>query len=1000
MSICLNLSIPTTNVIKLLGCSAVTSVPTGIRPICKSDLAVGVFIFRSVYLAVPYTYYIHRTYVREVYDMKLSCDIKHRYIGNNNNNNLFIESLQETLNPAPRYLALRDTILHSDSGEGPTGLTDSNTGGVEPQVNMEFSSMVDNHDATVSQTVDSLRQLDLQDTTTDLPTFLCRPIRIATVNWQVGDFLRETYDPWSLLVQNPAIGRKLANYAYLRAKLRVRATINGNGFYYGKALLAYNPLSFGQRDPERTPGNAPTVDNLRYSQRPHIVLDPCESRGGDLEVPYVNYFTYSAIQDASLANEHIRQLGRLNLSSFNKLAHANASTTPVTITLFAWFDDAQVVAPTQSLPSVSLASSLTAKQQVAAGTLKINEPVDKPRSLFSDAGEDDEYGEGVVSRPASAVARAAGALKSVPYIGRYATATERGANMVGNIAKLFGYNRPTNVTPINSFRPQYFGNLANTSITDASQKLTFDPKQELAIDPGATGYGGGDDMTISAISSTESYFTRANWDKSMISDTLIFQTAVSPSVISWVQGDLNEEVHTTPIFHCSAPFQYWRGSITYRFSVACSNFHRGRLRVVYDPVDNLTPSSPPDFSTTYQRVVDISDTKDFEITIPWNQTAAFREIDHYIAYNPLLKYTPTPDTTGNFTIGPILDDPAYQNGYLSIYVLNELTVPNDSDPNDPEINCFVRAGEDFELACPTSRTIEKYSFFRKDGGDFALNPPAKLGPLPTVPELQSDSGRADAQAGEGVMVLDTPGTVRHLDHTNLVYFGETIKSFRDLLKRYQFLDVFFDRGAVFRAKYLWRLRQPNFPLYRGYDSAGQDLRDGESYTYAKMTLMNWLTPSYVCRKGGIRWKYYFLDEEDYPTHKLMSATRWVPPLGAAYPSNERIDLTSRPTFAKDLYVPNVLSAWEGMIATATMINPTVEFELPYYSNYRFKPGAGVSLINFLDEMHETNVIGPAPSADEGNGVSRYVAAGEDFSLDWYLSAPVLYYDDDLNLTTI
>lgn len=938
-------------------------------------------------------YCINRTYVQDVYDMKLPCDIKHRYIGNN----IFIKSLQKTINSVLQIFTFNNILLYSDSGEGPTGLTDSNSGGVESQVNMEFNSVVDNHDATVSQTVDSLRQLDLQDSATDLPSFLCRPIRIANVSWKVGDFLRETYDPWSLLIQDPAIKNKLANYAYLRAKLRVRATINGNGFYYGKAILSYEPLGLALRDPSRAPGNAPTIDNMRYSQRPHVVLDPCESRGGDLELPYVNYYTYSAIQDVSTRNEHVQALGRLTLSSFNNLAHANASTSPVNITIFAWFEDAQVVAPTQAVATTARASSRTAKQQISAGLIEHNEPIDKPRPLFSDAGGD-EYGEGVISRPASAVARAAGALKSVPYIGNYATATEKGANMVGNIAKLFGYNRPNNITPTNSFRPQFFGNLANTSITDACQKLTLDPKQELSIDPGIAGYGGDDDMTIQRIASTESYFTRAAWSKEMASDTVIFQTAVSPSVISWRAGDAKNEVHTTPIFHASAPFQYWRGSITYRFSVACSNFHRGRLRIVYDPVHNLTPLVPPDFSTTYQRVVDISETKDFEITIPWNQSVAFREVDAYTSHNPILKYTPTPDSLANFAFGGINDKPRNQNGYLTIYVLNELTVPNDSDTHFPQINCFVRAGEDFEVAGPTTRTIENYSFFppllepnrsmdqRKiEFEDESLDP---------IPELKSDSGRGDAQASEGVMILDPPGVVRHLDSTNLVYFGETIKSFRDALKRYQFLDYLNDSGTVFTAKYLWRLRQPNFPLFRGYDSDGQDLRNSTPYTYAKMTLMNWLTPSYVCRKGGVRWKYYFLDEDDYPTHKYMSVNRWAPRL-FDMPSNERIDLTVQHTYDKSIMVPNVLSGWEGMTATATMINPTVEFELPFYSNYRFKPGAGVSLTNFLDEMHEVNVIGPAPPETVGNGVARYVAASEDFSLDWYLSAPVLYYDDDL-----
>lgn len=956
-------------------------------------------------------YCIHRAYVRDAYDMKLPCDIKHRHISNNN---LFIESMQKTLNSAPYLLIHCNTMLYSDSGEGPTGLNDSNASGIEPQVNMEFASMVDNHSATVSQEVDTLRQLDLQDSTTDLPTFLCRPIRIAKVTWRVGDFLRETYDPWSLLIQDPAISRKLSNYAYMRARLKVRATINGNGFYYGKAMLSYHPLGLGQRDPIRTPGSALTIDNMRYSQRPHIVLDPCESRGGVLDIPYVNYFTYSAIQDISTQNEHIKQLGRLNLSSFNSLAHANASTTPVTITIFAWFEDAQVVAPTQALPSSSLASSLTAKEQIAAGLIQPQDPVEKPRTLFSDAGED-EYGEGIVSRPASAIARAAGALKSAPYIGQYATATEKGAKMVGNIAKLFGYNRPNNVTAINSFRPQYLGNLANTSITDAAQKLSFDPKQEVTVDPGTTGYGGGDDMTISAIASTESYYTRANWTKTMTADTLLFQTAVTPSVISWRNSDFYGEVHTTPLFHCSAPFQYWRGSLTYRFSVASSNFHRGRLRIVYDPVYNETPSSPPDFSTTYQRIVDISDTKDFEITIPWNQCVAFRQVPAYFAYNPELYYTPTPDKDANFVLHPIASGSQTSNGVLSIYVLNELTVPNDSDPHNPEINCFVRGGEDFELAGPTTRAIENYSFFPKgletsflqklssstqsDNDGLVVKSSTATPSLPTVPELQSDSGRAEAQAKEGVMVLDPLGKVQHLDDTNLVYFGETIKSFRDLLKRYQFADLFqdeTDQGTI-RHKYFWRLRLTNFPLYRGYDPMGVDERNGDSYTYAKMTIMNWLTPSYVCRKGGIRWKYVFLDEDDYPTHKYMSVSRFAPyyndfPSSVTFPAS----LSNEHGFAKEVCVPNALSGWEGTAATSTIVNPTVEFELPYYSNYRFKTGAGVTLTNLIDEMHEVNVLGPVPHGPQGNSISRFVAAGEDFSLDWYLNAPVLYFDDDFS----
>lgn len=858
---------------------------------------------------------------------------------------------------------------------------------------MEFASTVENHDAVVTQAVDTLRQMDLSDPATSLPTFFCRPIRIATVVWNVGDFLRETYDPWTLLIQDAALNRKLSNYTYLRAKLRVRATINGNGFYYGKALVSYNPLGLGQRDPLRTPGNAPTVDNVRYSQRPHIVLDPCESRGGDLELPFVNYFTYAGITSSSGGNEAIGRMGSITLSSFNPLAHANGSSTPVTITLFAWFEDAEAVAPTASLANTPTTSNLTTRQQISEGSMSLTEPIEKPVVLFSDAS--DEYGEGVVSRPASAVARAAGALKSVPYIGRYAVATETGANMVGNIAKMFGYCRPNSVAPVDSFRPQVFGNLCNTSLTDAAQKLSFDPKQEVSIDPGTTGYGGQDDMTINAISSTESYYTRFEWSRTMPSDQLLFHTAVNPGCISLLTTGILTEFHTTPQHHASAPFQYWRGSMTYRFSVACSNFHRGRLRIVYDPVV-VSSGSPPEFSTNYQRIVDISEAKDFEITIPWNQGPAFRYTQTYNEESPQLLYSPSPDTDADFQLRTILSDNESNNGYLSIYVLNELTVPNDTDSDNPEINCFLRAGDDFELACPTSRGIENFSFFPvPNDPSSVVELPSLLDssvPLESVPELFSDSGRGEAQAHDEVLVLDSPGKVQMLDSTNLVYFGETLTSFRELLKRYQFLDIFVDKGAAYEKKYMWRLRLPNFPLYRGWDDSGLDLKDSQPYTFAKMTLMNWLTPSYVSRKGGIRWKYHMLNEDQYPTHSYLSVMRHVSDYNFSYPVNQRVDLTNDGTFDKEAFVNNLPTGWAGMAATATMINPTVEFELPYYSNHRFKPGAGVSLINFLDEMHETNIVGPAPTGSFGNGVSRYVAAGEDFSLDWYLNAPVIYFD--------
>jgi hypothetical protein len=785
-------------------------------------------------------------------------------------------------------------------------------------------------DAMGANTSNNVIDTDILQDAVSISQFMQRPIRIATISWEIGEFLRETIDPWTLYITNPVIKRKLENYAYLRGTLKVKAMLNGNAFYYGIGMMSYNPVGFSYRDPDRG-ASAPAVDNVRFSQRLHVYLNPTESQGGELSLPFVFPTPFAS----RIANDDtsVDKLGRITFSSFNPLHHANAATDKVNITVLAYFgDDLELAGPT---------------------------------NFVSGAGKGDEYGQGVISKPASAIARMAGMLKTIPYIEPYATATQIGASAIAAIATKFGYSRPVNLEPVRKYRPTFMGNLANSEIEEATDKLTFDPKQELSIDPRLWGCDTGEDeMTIKHIASREAYIGRAIWDTQTPTDTLLYWSRVTPvqftkSANSSAPGT---EMHLTPLALSSLPFEWWRGSIIYRFQVACSNFHRGRLRLVYDPIGSTGGgATPPDFSSVYTRILDISESHEFEVKVGYNQQIAWRTIDP-ISFPQPPPFSPVIDVTGSSIVSPVFRSGG-DNGALAIYVLNELTRPNDQDLGSPQINVFVRAGDDFEVAAPYEDALTSFSPF------------------------VSESGQMEVQEGMKKITLDPIGSSVDDNSLSLTYMGETFHSFRTMMKRYNYSRSFANVAVPTTREYaLWRIFPTNFPLYRGADPEGK--------VYSKNTLMNWLTPCYVCRRGGIRWKYNYIyaDGDASPVGRMMVDRRTS--RSSAFTVEQLVqDIPRTSTMQSELTVRS-LPTWEGAAVTQLATCPTLEVEIPYYSPHKFevasKVGKSEEMLRHQLELTISNVAPDIPS----HCVDAYCATGEDFTLSWFLNVPILYMQSD------
>ena len=823
------------------------------------------------------------------------------------------------------------------------------SGGSTSAAITEFVSPKVEEAVTDMGATDELRT-DGMSPATGLEDFLTRPVKIYETTWAVGDALR-VYGiyPWQLYLRDPVIANKVNNYAFIQGKMHIKVLINGTQWHYGKSILSYRPLP-SSCELERAPGNAQYVDNIAFSQRPNVVLDPTESEAGEMCLPFVWYKNWLELN----SNLSLQDMGELVLSSYNPLANAAGGTEGVSISIFAYMSD-----------------------------IKLSGPTDY-QSQSKMTGAQDEYGDGVVSAPASAVAKFARKLTMIPMLGPYARATELGAQAVSSIAKIFGFSRPINVSQIDKYRPTYMGNMANASIPEAVDKLTIDPKQELTIDPRVTGYNcSEDELNIKSIVTRESYLGKFRWDNAALADALLWNANVTPRL--WEREDnvtLGEVYHLTPMCMMQQCFQYWRGSIEFRFDICASKFHKGRLRFVWDPLG--TGSGVPEWAAAFNRVIDLSQERTFTIKIGMNQALSF------LGGSASLQgadenHSPTYENTTPVVLG----GNGNANGVLRCYVLNRLVAPDDA--TEPvEINVFTKMCDDAEFAVPRNGydnlSYISQSYVSQSETDAAQAPS-------DVPTTQAE-----------IPVTDIVGE-NEVDTTDLIHFGETITSMRQVLKRYNYASTRMFTVDRALGLYMYRFEYSDFPASPGQGSI-------TAYGPQKMTLMNFLTPCFAARRGGIRWKYNVIDyssntESGVVTHNngelqlyrqsYLGLTFTEP----GYTSTTLASGAAVTNYDVKVQMQNHGTTDVGAYLTLADKQNAIEVELPYQSNRRFQVAKLVDVndgsLGWTDAHRLTYI---RPSIDTtgtcfAGNVNAYCAAGEDFSLSMFLNVPPLYVNGDL-----
>jgi len=824
-------------------------------------------------------------------------------------------------NPDIERVALTNLELASGDAFLPHSgnVSQEQVGTTESSAMLEFVDQNQSYTTQIDHTMDSTRY-STADVDTEIKNFFERPIQIFSRDWNVNSGVDDLFYPWDLWMRNPRVANRMSNFRLFKGILHVKFLINGNQFYWGKMLASYTPRNNSDYVKYEN-----TINSIMpATQRPHLWIDPSTSQGGELVLPF--FHNLDAL-DVTLENEGV-QLGSIWLKSLVDLQHTQSNVSkPVRLTVYAWCEGIELSSPTQS----------------------------NFGDLTPQAGEvKDEYSHaGVVSKPAGAVASIAAALSGVPYIGPFAMATAQYATAVASAALALGYSRPRIIEPAKPVKVWQTGDLASTDQRDDTCTLALTTKQEVTIDPRTTGLNGVDEMSFSYLNSIPTYFATTNWNLDDSQYQPLISIAVTPmmyNIGSNVIPPSADGYVLSPTAFTTLPFEIWRGEMTYRFQIAASGYHKGRLLIVWDPV---TSKAVPELNTVYSKIVDIAEERDFSVTVGWgNPFPALRVPSPIVDVITSVPYT----TRG-------LHSDGVSNGILTVYVLNDLVSSGD---NTAPVSILCHSySEKMSAWGPNSTHINTTSFVAQSG------------------EVQSDENTptvADAPYSDAKM--NRVGG-REVDHLSQVLCGEDIKSFRCCLKRYNqvsslFINSTLPPNSISTIKY----------GFSGYWQ-GRGTVDGGGWP---QTMLSYVTENYAGWRGSTRHKFL----------RTADDGKIAQPRVGRYPN---VGWSLNPIIENDpLTFENLQDkvtvddkSWSGEQMTNRQSGGVLDVEIPWYSTTRFAfPFQDVDSSTLGGEF-STFAINPdnAGAQEIYSSWAHYSAIGEDYNTFFFLGVQPMWLLADL-----
>lgn len=788
--------------------------------------------------------------------------------------------------------ALTGKLRISDVINTNTNTETTNEGGLSNFINNEETEVV-NH------VVEPSRPL-MNEVMQDIEQFLQRPVEIYSFGWDITG-AGFTIDPLALWLANPAIARKLSNFMFLRTGgLKIKIVTNGTPYLYGSFGIGFWP----QLANDAFATAVALASPQRISNLPQYTsIDPSTSSSMELLIPEFQQYDVglTAVAQAIGSLVGIEEVSLEN-------ATASGTTQYCEISIYCSAINPRVLHNTFS------------------------------KTYYATSAE---Y-KGKISKPLSSVAKVSKLLSNIPVIGPYATALGEAASLGAAAAAIFGYSKPVTPYDPSLVVVRHNGNMANTEGLDTASSLTFAKQASSIVDPTYFGLLNEDQLAIS-------YIIR-RWSLSSTNVTWADTDAVNTVLSTMNVGPHFGYTGTYPcaqtnIGYISEMFGSYRGSIEVKAVFCISQFHTGRLQILYDPAGNTSFATDPT-NVDLNWIVDLKEQREVVMKLP---------------YAEILSFTPTNSMT-------MFAGHVENSGPRIIFrVINRLRAG--AIATTVTVKLYVRAGEDFEFADPTllaTQTAAKQAVFQ---------PSAAVGAAPT---------------NSGFSYYGTSGIDANYDSpvVSIACNTERVVSLRNLLKRYQFektITATINSTAGNTVSYQC-LR--DYPLQPGtvYNGSGTTTVQLNAVPHNAMT---WIGPSFVGWRGSIKTKLFPLTG----VTNGMFVNRTSVNLGNYMSGDEALSVVvTRKWFGNDIAGTefsgiSVPSSF-GSAASCTGIGGPVEianhwvcrqnFELVSDYNTDYKTGSGL-VLKFFSNSDTTDPL-----------YAVYRAVGDDFMFLNYKGPPIIY----------
>jgi hypothetical protein len=761
--------------------------------------------------------------------------------------------------------------------------------------------------------------------------FFSRPVEIANITIPVSTSVDNSYDIWDVVSRASAVRAKFRNYAYFKGNVCIRVTISGSPFHYGRLLFSYQPYA----DYNSALVNLLSDVSINPVLRPHLLcylsqskerwyMDVRDNQPVEITIPFISYkpafklYNTSAVNTAvgsSTPYEDFAEAGRLYVYSLNQISAVSTSPSDVSMQIYAWFCDVELGCPTATQLAISTESGTVSKDERKVG------PVE------------------VIS---SKIAQASDMLTKVPVIGKVAKISSVAFGAISKVSSVFGWSRPSIITEPSFVKNNGYTNGAHSIGSDTAFRITFDPEQEVSVDPSLFG-DSSDEMFLNYITNVESYIDTFTWSPSdgIMTNNIWFTSVMPQDGIRTVTTILGRHYfQPTALCFAAQPFSYWRGDIIYRFDFVCSAYHRGKVAIVFEPNGSQYSliNADTEFNKQYMLVVDLQETQSIEVCVRWNSYRSWLQTRELAFTNPRL------------TAPTNVDYWAYSNGYIAVMPFTELQSPDDSSI---QVNVFTRS--------------ENIKFNALRGNEY----PAERITL----ESGQVTGTGSKVEPKGVSCVELAPSSADMSAISHHYFGEQPASFRSLLKRYSPVSYYGGSGLTPQTPGSVSITFPILPGIRpSYGSS----------TSGPLSLFSYLRYAYLAYKGGLKRRIILHCDGSDNVYNLVRVHL-----------DNSTDTTSSPAIS--VSSSGVESLNQGLVTYVPHSNGGIEVELPFYSNNLFgfsSLDTGVSSGTSLGQMWQSVFRNYSVSFDFATTPTEVhfledLAIGEDFSFFRFIGAP--YY---------